>query len=374
MKIVVALDAFKGGLSASDTCQAVARGLLSADPELDICLKPMADGGERTAAALLEARKGGVWEPCRVSGPLPGMRVAGGFAWFPDTRCAVVEMAVANGLPLLKSSERDPLRTSTFGTGELIRAARDKGAERILLAIGGSATIDGGTGAAMALGWRFLDAQGEGLDPGGQCLGRIAEIVSPEKQDLPPVIVLCDVTNPLCGTQGAATVFGPQKGATPETIPVFEEGLRNLARIVRKRLGIDIERIPGAGAAGGLGAGAVAFFNATLSPGIDTLTKVSGLAESLRDADWVVTGEGSFDEQSLHGKVVSGVARVARDHSVPAVVIAGRVLASPESYRRHGIVAALPTHASDMPMEEVLRREAELLERTAADWWRRVQS
>ena len=370
-KIVIALDAFKGGMTAPEVCAAVARGLRAVDPDLQLCQKPMADGGEGTAAALLSARKGGEWIPVRVKGSLPGQDVEAGYAWFPDTRCAVVEMAVANGLPLLRETERDPLQASTFGSGELIRAATRKGAERILFAIGGSATIDGGTGAAMALGGRFLNAAGTPVPLGGGHLGEIAQVVAPANTTLPPISVLCDVTNPLCGEEGAAVVFGPQKGATETTIPIFDEGLRNLARVVRRCLGVDIERIPGAGAAGGLGGGAVAFMNATLSPGIDTLMKVSGLHDALSDADWAVTGEGSFDNQSLDGKVVSGVARLARAAGVPVVVMAGRVLADSERFRRHGIVEALPTHAPEMPMAEVLRREAELLEQTAADWWRR---
>jgi len=368
MRTVIALDSFKGSLAAEAACRAVEEGLRAARPDIEVIRMPMADGGEGTAAALLAARQGGEWVSARVQGPLPDRAVDAGFAWFPAEGTALVEMAAASGLPLLAERERDPLQTNTHGTGELIRAAVERGARRILLTIGGSATVDGGTGAAAALGWRFLDADGKELTPGGGALDKIARIVPPARNDLPPMTVLCDVTNPLCGPRGAAAVFGPQKGATPEMVAQLDAGLRNLAARIGADLGRDVLELSGGGAAGGLGAGAVAFFNAELAPGIDTVIEAAGLREALHGADWCITGEGSFDQQSLDGKVVSGVASAARAAGVPVVVFAGRVDIDRAMYAGHGIREALALQAPGMLREESMRRTAELLRATARAW------
>lgn len=379
MKIVIAMDSFKGGLSAVEACGQVARGLRRANAGVTPVLKPMADGGEGTAAALLAARPGGQWIAATVAGPLPHRSVEAGYAWFGDDGTAIVEMATANGLPLLDEHERNPLKTSTYGTGQLIKAALEQGAQRILLAIGGSATVDGGVGAATALGWQFLDSDGRPVPPGGGYLREIARIVPPagDKVVAGPrarIDVLCDVTNPLVGARGAAKVFGPQKGATPDQVVMLEAGLSHLAAIVRAQTGFDMTGLAGGGAAGGLGAGAAAFLRAELTPGIDAIMRASKLKEALQDADWCLTGEGSFDTQSLDGKVVSGVATSARQAGIPTVVIAGRVKAQPDDYRPHGIRAALATHAPEMPLDEVIRREPELLRETAARWLRGLRA
>ena len=370
MKFVIAMDSFKGGLPAPDVCRAVEAGIHDVMPEAVCLLVPMADGGEGTAAALLTARPGGHWIPRTVAGPLPERPVNAGFAWFPDDRTAIVEMAAANGLPLLKPHERNPLATGTYGTGQLIKAAVEYGARRILLAVGGSATVDGGIGAAAALGWQFLDANGRPLPPVGGHLQAITGIIPPDDRSLPPVTVLCDVTNPLYGPRGAAVVFGPQKGATPDMVQQLDTGLKHLATCLYAQLGIDLSDLPGGGAAGGLAAGAVAFFHATMAPGIATIIDAAGLHIALTGADWCVTGEGSFDDQSLDGKVVSGVAAAARAAAVKTVVIAGRVRVDPGSCRTHGIHAAFATHAPDMPMETVIQREPELIRTTAGHWAR----
>lgn len=369
MKIVVALDSFKGGLDAETACETVAQGIRRVDPAVECLLKPVADGGEGTAAAILASRSDGEWFPKTVTGPLPDKKVEAGFAWLADDRTAVVEMAAASGLPLLKEQERNPMAATTYGTGELLKAAAEHGARRILLTIGGSATVDGGTGAAAALGWRFLDKNGKPVPADGGHLEKIVKIVPPPTNQLPPVTVLCDVTNPLSGPRGAAAVYGPQKGATAEMVEQLEKGLSNLAARIEKDLGRrQIAEMPGAGAAGGLGAGAAAFFNADLAPGISTVIEAVGLKKALDNADWCITGEGSFDDQSLDGKAVSGVADAARQKEVPVVVLSGRVKADPEKWRKHGIREAIATHAAEMPMEEVIRREAELLADTAAEW------
>ncbi len=370
MKFVIAMDAFKGGVSALAACEAVRDGLLSVDRGLGVVLKPMADGGEGTAAALLASRPGGEWIEATVAGPLREREVAAGFAWFADDCTAVIEMAAANGLPLLAEHERNPMRTSTYGTGQLLKAAIERGARRILLTIGGSATVDGGIGMAAALGWRYLDAAGEVVEPVGGSLQSIQRVVPPDGIRLPLVEVLCDVTNPLCGNNGAAAVFGPQKGATPEMVVALDSGLANLARVVERDLGRRMQSLAGGGAAGGLGSGAVVFLNGELRPGIETILEATDFDAALVGADWCITGEGSFDSQSLQGKVVSGVAAAAKRASVPTVVIAGRVTATAEQYQPYGIAVALPTHGPEMPMDEVIRREAELIRGAAAGWLR----
>ncbi len=368
MTVVVALDAFKGCLSAAEACAAVAAGLRAGDPDVQVRVRPMADGGEGTAAALLTARPGGVWIPCEVTDPLLGQSVEAGYAWFADDRIAVVEMAAASGLPLLADHERDPMRTTTFGTGQLLAAAAARGARRILLTIGGSATVDGGVGAAAALGWRFLGADGRDVPPDGGHLAEIARIVPPVSGRLPPVTVLCDVTNPLCGTRGAAAVFGPQKGATPAMVVRLDAGLRHLAGRIAADLGREVLDLPGGGAAGGLGAGAAAFFAADLAPGIDTVIEAAGLRTALPGADWCITGEGCLDNSSLHGKVVSGVAAAARACGVPVVVFAGEVRLDAAICRPYGICESRALRPPGMPLAESLRRGAEFLYDTAFRW------
>ncbi|MEJ2704116.1 MAG: glycerate kinase, partial [Sedimentisphaerales bacterium] len=315
MKIVIATDSFKGTLRAEEVCRIIAEVIRGALRDAEILQKPMADGGEGTAKAMLAAT-GGQWIPRTVMGPLEQMRVPAGFARLPDG-ATVVEMASASGLERLSPEQMDPIRATTYGTGELIQAAIEYGASKILLAVGGSATVDGGVGAATALGWRFLDERGAPVPLGGGGLERIARIVPPASLLRPvdggepaAVEVLCDVDNPLCGEKGAARVYGPQKGATPEMVERLEAGLAHLARLVREQLGRDIANVPGAGAAGGLAAGAIAFMNATLVSGIETMMAHSDLRRELESADWVITGEGCFDRQSLSGKVVAGVLRL----------------------------------------------------------------
>ena len=434
MKIIVALDKFKGSLTAPEACAAVRLGLLAARPDARVVVAPMADGGEGTADAL-QAALGGDWISVSVTGPLPGTTRSARYLWLERDRRAVVEMAQASGMVLLPVEQRNPLRTTTYGTGELLADAHRRGTRSIWLAVGGSATVDGGVGAAMALGWRFLDAQGQPIGLGGGELERIARIVpptaaeglpeetadcrpqtadrGPKSEDRSPntepfdslvaaprasrvprlnavtrlprhvahsgaqglrhrtlntehrspvtMEVLCDVDNPLCGEHGAARVFGPQKGATPAMVKRLDNGLRHLADLVRAQLGKDIRDLRGAGAAGGLGAGAVAFFDARLVPGIGTVMGASVLAKELVDADWVITGEGQLDEQSLRGKVVDGVAAAARSAGVKVAVLAGRVKLSEAEWRQWGIEVVSAVTPPEMSTGEGIRRAAELL-------------
>jgi glycerate kinase len=360
MKIVVALDKFKGTLTAPRACAIVRDALLAARPDLQVVVKPMADGGDGTAEVLHSAL-GGEWIDRQVHGPLPEMPSTARYLWVAGRKLAVVEMAAASGLALLKPEERNPLKTTTRGTGELIRDAIERGAEKILLGVGGSATVDGGAGAAMALGWKFLDSAGKAVGPGGGRLERIGKIEGPGKLRLPALEVLCDVDNPLCGEQGAARVFGPQKGATPAMVERLDAGLRHLAELVKEQLGKDIADVPGTGAAGGLAFGAMAFMNARLLPGVEAVMEAVGLASELRGADWVITGEGKFDAQSLRGKVVSGVTKLAREAGVKIAVLAGSVELPQQVYRRAGIEIALATTRPGMPLVQALQNAGKLL-------------
>lgn len=350
MKIVLALDSFKGTLSAREVCDAVAEGIQSVRPEFEIVILPMADGGEGTAEAMMSAL-GGEWIPLTVTGPLSSMKVKAGFAWLGHEQTAVVEMAVASGLPLLKPEERNPMIATTYGAGELVKAAIEKGAKKILLTVGGSATVDGGVGAAEALGWKFL--------PDGK-------IVPPENLAMPQVDVLCDVTNPLCGPNGAAHVYGPQKGATPEMVEILDARLFKLSEQISKCLGKNVRDVPGAGAAGGLSAGAMAFMNGKLVRGIDTVMAVTGLADALKDADWVITGEGKFDSQSVQGKVVDGVARLAKQAGAKTGVFAGTVRLTEPEWRAAGIDAVYTLNPPGMSLDEAISRSREHLVKAAA--------
>jgi glycerate kinase len=371
VKIVVALDKFKDSLTASRACDIVRDALLSVRPELCVVTKPMADGGDGTDEILLTAL-GGEWVAVPAMGPLPEMSSTARYVWLAKQATAVIAMASASGLVLLRPEERNPLLTTTYGTGELIRAAVERGAKRIWLAAGGSATVDGGVGAAMALGWRFLDAQGIPLEFGGGELGRIVRIEHPDKLRIPALEVLCDVDNPLCGPHGAAYVFGSQKGATSAMVERLDAGLQHLGRLVKEQLGREITTIRGAGAAGGLAGGALAFMDAHLAPGIEIVMHATGLDADLADADWVLTGEGQFDKQSLRGKVVSGIARLAAKHGTKVAVLAGSVQVSEAIYRREGIELALPTMKPGMELKEALERAEELLGSAARELAARI--
>ena len=363
MKIVVALDKFKGSLTAPDACEIVRHTLGEVQPGAEIIVKPMADGGDGTADAL-HAALGGEWISQNVTGPLPGTTTTARYLWLAKERQAFIEMAQASGLVLVPTAQRNPLRTTTFGTGELLADAIRRGAIRIWLAIGGSATTDGGIGVAAAVGWQFLDAAGQPIRTVGGELERIVRILPPPiTTHQPPltVEVLCDVDNPLCGERGAAHVFGPQKGATPAMVERLDAGLRQLAGVVKAQLGKDILDVPGAGAAGGLGGGAIAFLNARLVPGIETVMTASRLAADLAEADWVITGEGQFDEQSLHGKVVAGVTALARQHGVKVAVLAGRVKLSEPEWRRAGIASARAIAPATLDTPRAIQQAPELL-------------
>jgi glycerate kinase len=363
MRIVLAPDKFKGSLSAPDAARAMARGVFAASPSAVLDLVPMADGGEGTAEALVAATRG-TFREVTVTGPL-GTPVVARFGLLGDGRTAVLEMASASGLVLVPHELRDPLRATTSGTGELVRAALDLGARSIIVGIGGSATNDGGAGLAQALGARLLDDAGVELPPGGAALARLATI---DTATLDPrlksteIRVACDVANPLCGPTGASAVYGPQKGATPEMVARLDAALAHFALMIKRDIDRDVADLPGAGAAGGLGAGLVAFAGGALTPGIDLVIDAVGLRDRLRGADLCLTGEGSLDASSAFGKTAVGVARLARELGVPCLALAGMIGDGAEVVLGEGIDAYASIAPGPGPLDEAIAEAENRLE------------
>jgi glycerate kinase len=367
MKIVVAPDKFKGSLTAPDAARAMARGIASVDSTLIVEIVPMADGGEGTVDALIAAT-GGTERFERVTGPL-GNPVDARYAFLGDGRTAVVEMATASGLVLVPHDLRDPLRTTTQGTGELLRAAINAGAIKVILGIGGSATNDGGAGLGQALGYRLLDEQGKEISPGGGALDRLARIDSEGRLpalDNVEIAVACDVTNPLCGPDGASAVYGPQKGATPEQIQRLDHNLDHLAAIVERDLGISIRNLAGSGAAGGLGGGLVAFAHGKLQRGVELVIEAVGLRERLRDATLCLTAEGSLDASSAFGKTAVGVSRLARSMGIPTIALAGTIGPGAEAVHNEGIDAFFSICPGPIEFDKAIEEAESLLERATA--------
>lgn len=368
MKVVIAPDSFKESLSAAEVAAAIAAGLREVWPQAELVCRPMADGGEGTLTALIAAT-GGEYRETLVRDPL-GEPVAAQWGWITGSRSAVIEMAAASGLHLVPPARRDVLRACTYGTGELIRAALDAGATRIVLGFGGSATNDGGSGMLRALGARFEDAAGQPLAPGGAALAQLAHI---DLSGLDPRLaqvdfeVACDVDNPLCGPRGASQVFGPQKGATPEQVRQLDAALARFADVCAQTLGRADRDLPGSGAAGGIGFAARAFLAATFRPGVELVAEVSGLEQALIGADLVITGEGRLDLQTLHGKTPMGVASIAKRHGVPVVALAGTLGAGYQQLYGHGIDAAFSLAPGPISLAEALADAPRLLRQRAAD-------
>jgi glycerate kinase len=340
VKVLIAPDKFKGTLDAPAVARAMAAGVRRACPDASITSLPLADGGEGTVAALV-AVLGGRREEVRTSGPL-GDPVGAELAHLDDGR-AVLEMSSAAGMSLLSEERRAALAATSRGAGEVLRAALDAGARSIVVGVGGSASTDGGTGAAAAVGWRFLDGRGRPLPPGGASL-RMLRHIAPDGVDARvrscEVVGACDVGNPLLGEEGAARVFGPQKGASAEGVVILEEGLAVLAERIRVDLGVDVADRWGAGAGGGMGAGLIAFFGASLERGFELVAEAVGLRRRLEEADVVVTGEGRLDRQSGGGKVPTSVALAARRSGIPCLAIAGAILLPPEDLTAAGFAGA----------------------------------
>lgn len=366
MKVLICPDKFKDCLHAAEVAGHIRAGILKAIPDAECQLLPMADGGEGTLEVLVQAT-GGRIVTVRVHDPL--MRsVSSRIGISGDGKTGFVEMADASGLWLLKPSERNPLHTSTFGTGELIRHVLDEGCSELIIGIGGSATVDGGVGMARALGMSFTDDTGWEIPHGGGNLGGLFRIDTTNldaRIAKCKVLVASDVDNPLSGPHGAAHVFGPQKGATPEMAVLLDDNLRHLARIIREQLHADVEEIPGAGAAGGLGAGLLAFLKAEIKPGFGIVSHAAGLEQWIRWADVVVTGEGRLDAQTAFGKTPAGVAALAGQFNKPVVAFAGSIANETEGLARLGLTVVVPIADKPMTLQESLRDAGRLLENAA---------
>jgi glycerate kinase len=359
MRILIAPDKFKGSLGASEVADRIAAGLRSALPTAELEIVPIADGGEGTAEAICRGR-GGKWLTWPAHDAL-GRALDARYGWLAKSHLAVLEMSAAAGLQQLAPNERNPLLTSTFGVGELLRAAADRGANEIIVGLGGSATNDGGSGMARALGFRFFGNDGAELDATAVSLLNLARIESPDELSLPRITAACDVRNPLLGPSGAARVFAAQKGATPPQIEILERALTRLAEVAEQIFARDYRAIPGAGAAGGLGFGLLTFCGAQVRPGFEVVAEALDLRGRIERADIVITGEGKLDAQTLEGKAPAGIAQLARALRKPVFAIAGQATEDHAAHQLFDRVVTLDDSSPDY------RDAAFLLERRARD-------
>lgn len=366
MKVIIAPDSFKDSLSAQAIAEAIACGWQSVFPEAEIIICPMADGGEGSIEAVLEACAG-EWREQSVQGPL-GESVIAKWGWLNTEKIALIEMAQASGIQLVKPSQRNACISSTFGTGELILAALDAGAKEIVLTVGGSATNDAGAGLLSALGAQLLDKNNNALPKGGLALQQLAKVdltdFDPRIQET-KFVLAADVTNPLCGKNGASYVFAPQKGATQDQVLQLDQALNHFADISAQLLAADKRNEPGTGAAGGLGFAAKAYLNAEYRSGVEIIAELNQLSNKIQGADWVITGEGKFDGQTLNGKTPFGVAQIAQRANVPVIVIAGTLGENYQELYHSGVSAAFSLTAGPINLEEACMNAAHLIyERT----------
>jgi glycerate 2-kinase len=364
MRILIAPDKFKGALNARDVAENIAEGLHEVLPNAEIEIVPMADGGEGTAEAICGAR-GGSWLNCMAHDPI-GREIEARYAWIKDGNLAVMEMSEASGMRRLSENEKDPVRATTCGVGEMILDAKNRGANEIIIGLGGSATNDGGWGMARAIGYRFDYEHGHEKDRERMTdLVNLGRIDKPKNLKLPTIIAAVDVRNPLLGENGATRVFGPQKGASNDELKVLEQALTKLAKVVAEDFGFDYRDKPGAGAAGGLGFGLMSFCGATIRPGFDVVAEAVGLESKMIDADVVITGEGSLDRQTLEGKTPAGVARLARKLGKKVFAIVGRDKGDPQVRELFDDVYELAR--SDMSEKEQMKHAGELLREKAQE-------
>ena len=364
--IVLAPDSFKESMTAKEVCEAMERGIRKANSQIRCIHVPMADGGEGTMQSLVDATGGRVYSK-EVVGPL-GNNVVAEYGILGNGEIGVIEMASASGIHLVDSEKRNPLITTTFGTGQLIKACLDKRVKKLLIGIGGSATNDGGAGFIQALGGRLLDENGDDLSYGGGALAKLHTIDLSnldERLKYVSVEVACDVNNPLCGKEGASYVFGPQKGATREMIEILDQNLSHYAEVIKEQLGKDVISKAGAGAAGGLGAGLMAFLDVKLKSGIEMVIEYANLEEKVRDADMVWTGEGSIDFQTQYGKTPVGVAMIAKKYNKPVIALAGRVGNDIDVLYDKGIDAIFGIMRGVTSIEEALVKGPENVEKTS---------
>ena len=357
-KIIIATDSFKGNLTSLEVASCLEKGIKRVLPKAKCIKVPMADGGEGTVQSMVDAANGKLIKK-RVKGP-NGKLVTARYGWLANQQTAVIEMAEASGLPLVHGREKNPLKTTTYGTGQLMLDAIKRGVKKIIIGIGGSATNDGGVGMAQALGVRFLNANGREIKELGSG-GMLAKIASIDTLNLDKrirqtkIVVACDVENPLYGKKGAAYVFGPQKGATAKMVAALDTNLKHLSKLIKRDLKKDVGRMPGAGAAGGLGAGLVVFTGAKLKSGIDIVLQATELSKYIKGADLVVTGEGRIDFQTAFGKTPAGVAKAAKKHKVPVIAIGGALADDARNVFAHGIDGLASAAAKNMSLEEALR-------------------
>ena len=375
MKVVIAPDSFKGSLSASAVSGNIEKGVRKVFEFADILSIPMADGGEGTVQSLVDSTKG-VIISTKVKGPLL-KEVDAFYGILGDGITAVIEMAAASGLPLLREEERNPMKTTTYGTGELIKHALDKGCKKIIIGIGGSATNDGGAGMIKALGAKLLDKDGNDIGYGGGYLDKI-EVIDLSNMDERfkscKIVAACDVDNPLIGLRGASHVFGPQKGADPEMVKILDKNLEHYAEVVERTIGISIKDFPGAGAAGGLGGGLMAFLGAELKRGIDIVIEATGFEEKIKDADLVITGEGMMDYQTQYGKTPYGVAQVAKKYNIPVIAIVGSIGHNAEALYDLGFSGIFSIISRPMTLAEAMSEGAGLLEKSSENVMRMVKA
>ena len=366
MKIIIAPQGFKGGISGLEAARAIARGVLAAAPDAETVLLPVADGGDGTLHALVDATGGEIFTTT-VTGPI-NQQVEAQWGVMGDGRTAVIEMARASGLAMVPPRRRNPKTTTTLGTGQVLKEAIEKGFNRVIVGLGGSATNDAGAGMAAALGVRFLDSAGNALPTGGAALARLDRVdvsgLLPSVADV-EIIAATDVTNPLCGPTGASAIFGPQKGASKEVVAELDAALLNFTEVVLRDTGHDVLDIPGAGAAGGLGAGLIAFAGAKLQSGIDMVCQVLDFDRHLAGADLVFTGEGRADRSTVFDKAPVGVARHAKAHGVPTVLLAGSLGEGHEELYDHGVASILCISDGAMSFQQALGRTGEMLQGTA---------
>ncbi|MGI6031008.1 MAG: glycerate kinase [Eubacteriales bacterium] len=361
MKIVIAPDSFKGSNTTIAVANHIEKGFRKVFSDLEVVKIPIADGGEGTVDALVLGA-GGVFKEKEVVGPL-GEKTMAKYGIL-DNGVGVVELAAASGLPMVPEDKRNPLYTTSYGTGELILAAIEDGCKKIVIGLGGSATNDGGLGIAQAFGVSFKDAEGKELGYGGGELARLATIdasgLDKRLADV-EIVVACDVTNTLCGPKGASAVYGPQKGATPELVEVLDKNLAHMAKIIKEQLGQDIIDVPGTGAAGGASVPLMVFAGAKLESGIQVVLDVTEIDKHLKDADFVITGEGRIDGQSVYGKVPVGVGKRAKEFGLPVLAIVGDIGPGAEACYDHGVDAIMSTVNAAMPLKEAMERSTELM-------------
>lgn len=361
MKIIIAADSFKGSLCAAEAAEIIETGVRKVLPEAEVVKIPMADGGEGTVDAMVGCL-GGHYEYCSVTGPM-GEEIQAKFGNLSHGK-AVIEMAAASGLTLVEAGRRDIMKATTYGTGQLIKRALDMGFEQIYIGIGGSATNDGGTGMAQALGAHFYNASGEEIGFGG---GELSSIESIDLSEMDPrllktqIIVMSDVTNPLCGENGAAAVYGPQKGASTEQVAILDRGLFHLADLVKRFCHKDVMEMKGAGAAGGLGMGLVAFAGARLCPGIEAVMEAAEYEKHLVNCNLVITGEGRMDDQTVNGKVPAGVAACAAKSGVPTVAVAGCLGDGADILYHHSIASMESCVCAPVTLEQAMKNASDNL-------------